>query len=133
MERAQELVPIEIKSAQTIHSDFFTSLSYFCEIANIATSTAYVIYGGGEDQQRQAGRALSWKRLPEIIRAKVQTDKQRVAHGLDNLAIDLQADLARQHVGFPPRARVPRIHTILYGSPGCLGRFEDIRRYPFLG
>jgi hypothetical protein len=66
LDRAQELVPIEIKSAQTIHSDFFTSLSRFCEIANISPALAYVVYGGIEDQKRQTGHALSWKRLSEI-------------------------------------------------------------------
>ncbi len=66
IEEGDSLIPIEMKSAQTIHSDFFTSLAHFSKLANISPSAGYVIYGGQEEQKRQNGHIVSWKDLKVI-------------------------------------------------------------------
>lgn len=50
MERAQELVSIEVKSGKTIHSDFFKGLNRFQALKNDAKNV--LIYGGDELQKR---------------------------------------------------------------------------------
>lgn len=61
IEEANKLIPIEIKSAQTVHPDFFASLSRFCEVANLPPGSGKVVYAGSEEQKRTSGHVLSWK------------------------------------------------------------------------
>jgi hypothetical protein len=66
IEKADELLPIEIKSAQTINSGFFESLHRYCQLAGISPASSYLVYGGAENQKRQNGHVVSWKHLSEI-------------------------------------------------------------------
>jgi uncharacterized protein len=66
LEKGSHLIPIEIKSGETIHSDFFDALLRFSDLANIPSSTGYVVYGGSEDQKRQTSHVISWKNLSKI-------------------------------------------------------------------
>jgi predicted AAA+ superfamily ATPase len=66
LEKGGHLIPIEIKSGETIHSDFFDAILRFCDLANIPPSTGYVVYGGAEDQKRQTSHMISWKSLSKI-------------------------------------------------------------------
>ncbi len=66
LEKGGHLIPIEIKSGETIHSDFFDAILRFCDLANIPPSTGYVVYGGAEDQKRQTSHVISWKSLSKI-------------------------------------------------------------------
>ena len=66
IEKANRLVPLEVKSSETIHSDFFTPLRQFCELAEIPSSSSYLVYGGAVDQKREHGSILSWKHLDQV-------------------------------------------------------------------
>src|SRR3972149_3994940 len=51
VEKADTLVPIEIKSGQTVTKDYFTGLKKWLTIAGTAAESPYVIYGGRESQK----------------------------------------------------------------------------------
>ncbi len=63
IEEADQLIPIEMKSAETIHPDFFDQLNRFCEIANLPIASGCIIYGGNENQKRSRGSVISWKQV----------------------------------------------------------------------
>ncbi len=62
-----KLVPIEIKSGETIHADFFSKIMKWNEFAGNVSSQSYVIYGGKEKQVRSQGIALGWTELQPIM------------------------------------------------------------------
>lgn len=62
LEQASHLIPIEIKSAETINADFFGPLIKWKQIA-ASPSVSYIVYGGSETQSRSQGAIVSWKNL----------------------------------------------------------------------
>lgn len=56
---AQQL-PVEIKSGQTVASDFFTALDYWRELAGAPEVAAALVYGGDNSYQRRGVTVLSW-------------------------------------------------------------------------
>lgn len=57
--------PVEIKSGQTITSDYFKCLSYWNSLTGQAGGL--VLYGGDESQERSNGMAVkSWRSVPTI-------------------------------------------------------------------
>jgi uncharacterized protein len=67
LEEANSLIPLEIKSAQTFHPDFFASLQKFCTLAGLAPSSSYLVYGGQEHQKRAQGQLLGWQDLGHML------------------------------------------------------------------
>lgn len=65
IEEGAKLIPIEIKSGETISPDFFSNLVKWGELAENNASHSYVIYGGKESQKRSQGTVLGWKDLSE--------------------------------------------------------------------
>jgi hypothetical protein len=59
IDQEDKLIPIEIKSGQTINSDYFKNLIYWQKLAH--QDKSYVIYGGNEEQKRSASHVLSWR------------------------------------------------------------------------
>jgi predicted AAA+ superfamily ATPase len=67
IEEAQQLIPLEIKSAKTIVNDFFSGLDYWKQFTPYKTTKTYIIYGGDTNQtQRKQAIVLSWKNINEI-------------------------------------------------------------------
>lgn len=66
LDQGSQLVPIEIKSARTINSQFFAAFTYFQPISGALTQNSYLIYGGSEKQKRSIAQVLSWENLDEI-------------------------------------------------------------------
>lgn len=66
IESGKGLVPIEIKSAKTINSDFFEGLNFFNEVAGIPPKNSFLVYGGEENQKRSSGNVLSWKNVDNL-------------------------------------------------------------------
>lgn len=54
--RGQLLIPIEIKSGQTISADYFKGLDYFTR--NLDAPPGVVVYSGSEAQRRSDGRSV---------------------------------------------------------------------------
>lgn len=65
LEEGPQLHAVEIKSAQTIHSSFFSNLNYFAELSgSVASST--LVYAGAEKQTRSTADVQPWStfRMP---------------------------------------------------------------------
>ena len=66
LEHGNRLVPVEIKSSETISSDFFSSLMKWNQLAGNKPSNGYVVYGGQEKQVRSQGIVLNWRELNSL-------------------------------------------------------------------
>lgn len=66
IENGAHIDAVEMKSGQTLSSQFFENLSYFDKLSNQKIA-GYLVYGGDNEQKRTAGRAISWRRCFEIV------------------------------------------------------------------
>lgn len=66
IERPDGLVPIEIKSGQTVASEFFDGIAYYRAISKQAASS-YIVYGGDQTQKRQVASVLGWRDWPQVL------------------------------------------------------------------
>lgn len=67
IEWAGGLMPVEIKSGQTLNRDFFTGLERWTALAGDMARSPTLIYGGEGEQQRKAVRVLGWDRVGELV------------------------------------------------------------------
>jgi len=63
---ANQLIPVEIKSGETITSDFFDAMIEWKKIAQEDT-TPYIVYGGTNTQRRAAGHIIPLKTAANLI------------------------------------------------------------------
>ncbi|MEM9555351.1 MAG: ATP-binding protein [Acidobacteriota bacterium] len=63
------LVPIEIKSSQTISRSFFRGLTRWRELAGDAAGRAWLLYGGESRQSRTAAEVIPWRQIDAIAPA----------------------------------------------------------------
>lgn len=63
LEEGTTLIPIEIKSAVTMHSEMLDGLIKWSALAGDLSGTGKVIYAGNEEQKRSQGTIVSWKTL----------------------------------------------------------------------
>ncbi|MBT5828597.1 MAG: ATP-binding protein [Candidatus Latescibacteria bacterium] len=63
------LVPIEIKSGQTINSNYFKSLKAYERFFGKLEQGAAVVYGGREGQQRSDVTVVPWHNLSDFLNA----------------------------------------------------------------
>ncbi|MFP4671827.1 MAG: ATP-binding protein [Desulfohalobiaceae bacterium] len=61
------LVPIEIKSGQTLNRDFFSGLEYWMKLAGALAFQPTLIYGGSTEIMRKGIRVLSWKNVGQAL------------------------------------------------------------------
>lgn len=62
IENGDQLIPVEIKSGQTITEDYFTALKYWQKLSN-QTQLAYLVYAGQQNQKRLGVQVITWKNL----------------------------------------------------------------------
>ncbi|HPQ41033.1 MAG TPA: ATP-binding protein [bacterium] len=67
LETGGSMIPIEIKSGETIQPSMFAGLSYYSRLSGIDPNSGYLIYGGNEAQQRKHGKVLGWPMLTELL------------------------------------------------------------------
>jgi hypothetical protein len=60
IDMGEHQIPIEIKSAKTVVSDFFAPLTYWRRLASHPDSPAVLIYGGDSAMKRQDALVLPW-------------------------------------------------------------------------
>ena len=60
------LIPIEIKSGQTLNRDFFTGLERWNALAGSMARNPTLIYGGDEVQERRGIRVLGWRQVSSV-------------------------------------------------------------------
>ncbi len=68
IETPQSVVPVEIKSGETINSSMFEGLKYWSKLSGTQPDKGYLIYGGNENQQRRNGRVVAWTEMPEVLK-----------------------------------------------------------------
>jgi len=66
IEEANTLMPVEIKSGQTVTTDYFAGLKKWLSIADAAATHPYVIYGGNEGQKRSGFEVLPWREIDKL-------------------------------------------------------------------
>lgn len=66
LDQGQKVVPIEIKSAATIHSDMFEGLEKWQKITD-SSDPGILIYAGHESQHRKGFQVLSWRGLSSTL------------------------------------------------------------------
>lgn len=67
VEKAEQLLPIEIKSGRTIDSAYFDELKYWNKLSETISENNIVVYGGSDDQMRSGGHVVSWQSLAQPI------------------------------------------------------------------
>lgn len=65
IENGSHIEAFEMKSGQTLSSQFFENLSYFDQLFRQKTA-GYLVYGGDSEQKRAAGTAISWRKCFEV-------------------------------------------------------------------
>ncbi|MBV6433331.1 MAG: hypothetical protein IANPNBLG_03509 [Bryobacteraceae bacterium] len=65
-EHGDRITPIEIKSGKTMTPDYFDNLKYWNQLAGTPEEKGYVVYGGEQSMQTQAGALVSWRDLERI-------------------------------------------------------------------
>lgn len=68
VEQGDALLPVEIKSGQTVAPDFFAGLDEWRRISGTA-GEAWLVYGGDREQTRQGTRVVPWRRVGELAAA----------------------------------------------------------------
>lgn len=66
VEKANNLLAVEIKAGKTYRSDFFKNLTYWKKLSGKTVDTLYIVYAGSENDKTVNGNVLSWKRLNEL-------------------------------------------------------------------
>lgn len=67
IEKADKVIPIEIKSGNTISEDYFKGLKYYNKLSGRNSKESFLIYGGDEVQRRNYGTVLGWKNLHDEL------------------------------------------------------------------
>ena len=66
IEQADKLIPVEIKSGQTVARDFFDGLKKFQDIAGKDSGQGSLIYGGSGSQTREQFNVIGWQDIGNI-------------------------------------------------------------------
>ncbi len=66
----KDIWAVEIKSGQTVSSDFFKGLNYFSSVNKEETLKKFVVYGGDQSQKRSSGQVVPWNRLDDLFSVK---------------------------------------------------------------
>lgn len=62
-----DLIPIEIKSAQTFNSSFLKGLKYFAQLAPNKVSKGFLIYCGNEERSIEKFSVINYKNVKQIF------------------------------------------------------------------
>ena len=66
LEEGENFKAIEIKSGETINSDFFKGLTYYGNLSALSKENRFLIYGGLKNYRRTAAKVLSWKNFGKM-------------------------------------------------------------------
>lgn len=70
VETPHGVVPVEIKSGETIRAPMFEGLAYWCKLTGAERDAGYLVYGGKERQPRKNGRIVGWSVMSELLEAQ---------------------------------------------------------------
>jgi len=60
------LHPVEVKSGQTIATDFFKGMERWNQLAGRVGKPAWLVYGGDQELRHGEVEVIPWSRLPEL-------------------------------------------------------------------
>ncbi len=63
LDLGSQTIPVEIKSGETLHSEFFKGIEYWRKLMDQGDSPAALIYGGLETMQRNGIAVLPWSTI----------------------------------------------------------------------
>ena len=66
IEKANSLVPIEIKSSKTYQKEHFKNMNYWNKLSDNSKENSYLVYSGNESDHLAYGNLMSWKHLNKI-------------------------------------------------------------------
>jgi predicted AAA+ superfamily ATPase len=66
VEQGEILVPVEVKSGQTVTQDFFLGLERWREIAGEASGRPWLVYGGTARQSRSVAEVVPWREIGDL-------------------------------------------------------------------
>jgi len=66
IEKANSLVPIEIKSSKTYQKEHFKNMNYWNKLSDNSKENSYLVYAGNESDHLAYGNLMSWKHLNKI-------------------------------------------------------------------
>lgn len=64
IDRGEMLLPIEIKSGETIASDFFKNLEFWRSLPNQAEAATAIVYGGEDSRMQRDANVCAWHDWP---------------------------------------------------------------------
>lgn len=67
VEQGATLVPVEVKSGQTVVPDFFGNLESWSRIAGEAGGRPWLVYGGDRRQSRANAEVLPWREIGDLV------------------------------------------------------------------
>lgn len=67
IDQGVRLIPIEIKSGETIGAGFFSGLEYWNKLVDGDVANTFLVYGGQENQNRERGNVVSWRNVDSIV------------------------------------------------------------------
>lgn len=67
IEEGNILIPVEIKSGQTITQNYFAGLKKWQKITGSSEEPRYLVYGGDENQMRSEVNVLSWRSITDEL------------------------------------------------------------------
>jgi predicted AAA+ superfamily ATPase len=70
IEQGAKLVPVEVKSGQTVAHDFFQGIDDWRRISGQTDSEAWLVFGGDREQERGRLHVLPWRQIGKLA-AKV--------------------------------------------------------------
>ena len=62
----EKVTAVEIKSGKTMSTSYFENLNYWRSLAALPENQEFVVYGGDQSMQTDAGTLISWKDLDRI-------------------------------------------------------------------
>lgn len=68
LELGAKILPVEIKSGQTITSDYFDGLNYYNKLSKTKPEYSRIVYAGKQTQSRSDGKVSPWFKLPELVK-----------------------------------------------------------------
>ena len=66
VDHGEKLLPVEIKSGETVCQDWFKNLSAWESYAGDAAEPPLLVYGGGRREPRQTAEVVPWAELPSL-------------------------------------------------------------------
>ena len=67
IEQSNCLVPVEVKSGQTVTADSLKGLDYWVSLAGNLAGKPWLVYGGDQNQARSKANIVSWRHMSELL------------------------------------------------------------------